>query len=125
VSRIDCVNVDTSSGEPALAGYWLATAAGLFHAREEPVTPPVLDENLLVLQAKPAALSHERTLDVGGERFTIEAQAGGYCASHMSWSGDESWTKVCIVQGKGFVSGSWGWAGGSTHESEFVATKVP
>jgi hypothetical protein len=53
-----------------------------------------------------------------GEATEVTASAGGWCVTHSSWGGDESYTTLCFAP-RGVVSGGSGWSGGSSHDTAF------
>lgn len=127
VSFIACDEVGDPP-TPALHGWWFATAKGLYKADGERnnLGDDVLASARLTLRAAPSIskVKHEDKENEGfGYNEEVTNKGGVWCFSTESWGGDEGWEMNCWEAGKGFVSGKWGWAGGSSHENEYTATK--
>lgn len=127
VSFIACDEVGDPP-TPALHGWWFATAKGLYKAEGErdKLNADVLASARLTIRAAPSIskVKHEDKENEGfGYNEEITNKGGMWCFSTESWGGDEGWEKNCWEEGKGFVEGKWGWAGGSSHENEYSAVK--
>jgi hypothetical protein len=121
MSRIEC---DKPLGEgELLSGAWAADERGLWRIDDLPApgAAPTL-ERQPVISAAPVEGKHE-THGTGdeegfGEATEVTASAGGWCTTHSSWGGDESYTTLCFGRGVVFSGGS-GWSGGSSHDTAF------
>ena len=109
-----------------IAGEWFATEHGLYHLVEIPAGGPVLDAEALIFPPTPVARKEEKK-DPGMEGFfsslSVTQEKGGWCFLLTTSMGDDGWQGVCIDPKRGIVSGSYGWAGGSSDEVEFKVEK--
>jgi hypothetical protein len=121
VSRIACSGTKNLFPDDPLHGFWMATSVGLFHLDEAPTHALPLTRATLVLRASPKPDKVEFTDGTTGGKYETMVKGAGFCRSISSYGGDEGWSEVCIEPGKGFVSGKWGWSGGSTVENEFTS----
>ena len=123
-STLRCEDLPSNGALDPLSGRWVATARGLYRLREERdvIADPPRDEEI-VLSAVPVEKDQTRKDPSDpsfGERVTVKKKGHAWCASTASWGGDEGWSSVCLEPGVGVRSGTWGWAGGSTRESELA-----
>ena len=121
-SRVDCEGLDVQGTIPPVVGYFAATSSGLYQLDFEPDASVPRDPRTLVLPARPKAgrqVERDPTQPDFSSVTATSRSPDGWCVERISSGGDEGWTSVCLAAGKGFRSGSWGWAGGSTHEAKF------
>ncbi|MEZ4446518.1 MAG: hypothetical protein R3B72_45990 [Polyangiaceae bacterium] len=125
VSEVDCPEVEDDGVPQPVAGYWVATPRGLHHLVNLPTSVEALPAGSWRFDL-PVRAHHRREEDAEGmgESLDIALEGDAWCHRAMSWGGDEGWSSVCIGN-EGFVSASWGWAGGSTHESDLVVLTSP
>jgi hypothetical protein len=127
-SHVTCDGWEESQGgHQPISGLWFADPSGLYYLGEtempEPGSELSREEMTLFLAAAPKAdqtIGHDNEDDPTQETtfLTIRAEGDGWCReSSFAW-GDESWDFLCIGP-DGFVSGEYGWAGGSVHETSF------
>lgn len=125
-ATIACDDLPQAGSTNLVAGEWFATAHGLYHLSEIPSRGPVLDAESLILPATPVARREEKK-DPGMEGFfsslSVHEEKGAWCYLLSTAMGDEGWQGVCIDAKRGIVSGSYGWAGGSSDEVEFKVGK--
>jgi hypothetical protein len=121
-STIQCDGLEPNGAPDPVSGRWVATAKGLFRLHDERdarSAPPTADERVLSASPAPLDVTRADAAEPGfGERETVKREGHAWCATKTSWGGDSSWSSVCLEAGVGVRSGSWGWEGGSTHESE-------
>lgn len=117
VSQIGCTGIEPDGVSDPIHGYWIATSSGIHHRTEPPGEDPRSERPRF---PRPLAPHHHRQEDGDGfgSEITIAEEAGAWCHRELSWGGDEGWASVCIEPARGFVSATWGWSGGSTHEHE-------
>lgn len=109
------------------SGYWVATHQGLY-AIDEP--PDLLAdaagqlrhlETLIVdsrffLPAAPEPLEERTEEDDGafGSSLRIAKQGAAWCVERIYWGGDEAGLTLCFEPGRGPLSGTQWWVGGSS-----------
>lgn len=123
-STVACKDLPEAGSTNLLAGHWFATERGLFHFDALDAAGPVLDDGALVLPATPKAEEKEEK-DPEMEGFfskrRVYQEKGAWCFELVFAGGDEGWHGVCVDEKRGFVSGNYGWAGGSSDEVTFTA----
>ncbi len=127
-SAVQCDDMPEQGIQNPVSGWWAATAAGLYFLGGEAPTATAPALSRPVLEPSPTEKDVEEHGADGpdfGSRFTVSREEQAWCSMDISWGGDEGWTKVCIAPGAGFVSGTYGWAGGSSEEHEFSAEPLP
>ena len=121
-SHIECdaLGSDDVGGEP-LSGDWLAAADGLYKVDAE--------SRELVMAAAPVAKQEtskdnpdDPTQETGW--LKIEKKGDAWCWDSSAAMGDESWQSLCFGAA-GVTEGTFGWAGGSTHEATFTLKETP
>ncbi len=122
LSRIDCdAELSVGTTDP-LAGWWAATAAGLWHLADEPAAEPTLDASAIFLSATPVAEERRNVLDEEMEHaeiITTSQEGAAWCVANVFAAGDEAWSSLCL-DAIGPVRGSGGWAGGAEQEVTFT-----
>lgn len=124
LAMVECEDLPEAGSVPLLAGAWIATSEGLFWLGERPAsTAAELAPGALVLTPQPVAGAEEKKeADTGFfSRREVTRARGGWCFDAMDAAGDEGWHGVCLDAARGFASGSYGWAGGSSAEVTFDA----
>lgn len=120
-SRIECDDLTSMAGPDVFSGVWVVTQDGLWREEAVPRDARALDAKARLL-ALPLVPSDTTSTDPAEPRYNtqiaVTESAGVWCHTIAVTSADASWRDVCIERGRGFVSGSWGWAGGSSHEVE-------
>lgn len=127
-SHVSCEGwEDSQGGQQTISGLWFMDGSGLYYYGEaempEAGSTISRQEGTFFLPAAPEAkqdVGHDNDDDPTQETsfLTIRAEGEGWCReSSFAW-GDESWDFLC-VDPDGFVSGEYGWAGGSVHETKF------
>lgn len=123
-STVSCKGLPEAGSTNLLAGHWFATERGLFHVDDLGSAGPVLDDGALVLSVAPKAEEKEEK-DPEMEGFfskrRVYQEKGAWCFELVFAGGDEGWHGVCVDDRRGFVSGNYGWAGGSSDEVTFTA----
>jgi hypothetical protein len=127
-SQIECDDAASDRVSDTIGGVWIQNADGLWRTTALPDEgqAPTLEPYELFLAANPKPGRVENKEPEGpdgpaggsGEIHEIEVSGDGWCVTHSSWGGDESWRQLCI-DSKGPAGGNAGWAGGSTQESTF------
>jgi hypothetical protein len=124
-ARTACKDLPQIAAEDLVLGHWFALPDGLYHLRELPPSGAVeLPPTQRVFPTPIAAsLREERDAEMEGalSRWRTFEQRGAWCYEQVTAAGDEAWHEVCISAQAGLVSGSYGWAGGSSDEVEFTA----
>jgi hypothetical protein len=134
MAKIECANDAGVDGESAgdgygPAGYWVSTAAGLWHfdgslsMAEIHEKSEALDPNTMLLAATPAAHSNETGDPDGGEPlevFFAKANGDGWCVGYTFAQGDEAGWEMCFAKGA-IASGHWFSAGATVIETSYVA----
>lgn len=125
-SRIDCDGLASMAGPDVFSGVWVVTQDGLWREDAVPGNARTLEASTRLLTL-PLVPSDTTSTDPSEPRYstqiTVSESAGIWCHTINVTSADESWRDVCIERGRGFVSGSWGWAGGSSHEAEATVVR--
>ena len=123
-STVSCKDLPAAGSTNLLEGHWFATDRGLFHLTELGSAGTVLGDDALVLPAIPKAEEATKK-DAEMEGFfskrEVHQEKGAWCFNLTFAGGDEGWHGVCIDEKRGFVSGNYGWAGGSSDEVTFTA----
>lgn len=125
-SRIACDDLPSMAGQDVFSGVWILTQEGLWREDAVPADAHALERStrLLALPLVPSdTTSTDPTEPRFGTQVVVSEYAGVWCHAINVTSGDESWRSVCIERERGFVSGSWGWAGGSSHEVEATVVR--
>lgn len=123
-STVACKDLPEAGSTNLLSGQWFATERGLFHLEAIDATGPVLDDGALVLPAIPKAEEKvEKDPEMEGffSKRRIYQEKGAWCFELTFAGGDDGWQGVCVDEKRGFVSGNYGWAGGSSDEVTFTA----
>lgn len=130
MSKIECTaDGDHVAGDGyAPAGYWVATADGLWHfdgsKSMDEVHAEALNPKLMLIAATPAE-RHDETgdMDQGEELQSVSAKAkdGGWCVGYAFAMGDEAGWELCFGSDGQIASGNWFDAGATTNETSYVA----
>jgi hypothetical protein len=130
MAKIECTaDGDRVAGDGyAPAGYWVATADGLWHfdgskSMDEVHAAP-LDPKLMLIAATPAERQQESgDMDNGDglEMVSAKANDGGWCVGYAFAMGDEAGWELCFGADGGIASGNWFDAGATTNETSYVA----
>jgi hypothetical protein len=106
-------------------GAYFTTEDGLWRVDkplEEVVTADLTPATML-LAASPVAVErkHEEPDGSGGELYKVEQRPadGAWCATRITWSGDDGGVKLCFAAGKGLVGGSASFGGGSSIDATY------
>jgi hypothetical protein len=109
----------------APAGVWMSNDQGLWWFEgygagrlQEFVTTPLKKEQMVF--AKVAAAHHrEQTTGDGMDIYNAELKDGKWCMFLNQTAGDEAGWETCMTAEKGFVSGGWFTAGGTTIDYQY------
>jgi hypothetical protein len=66
-------------------------------------------------------LDHSRSDEKPKKTSKSFTSTGAWCFELTMSAGDDGWQTVCLDAKRGFVSGKYGWAGGSSDEVTFTA----
>ncbi len=123
-SQVSCKDLPDAGSTNLLAGHWFATERGLFHLEDIGAGGLVLEHEALVLPTVPKAeQKEEKDAEMEGffSKRRVYQEKAAWCVEFIFAGGDEGWHGVCIDEKRGFVSGNYGWAGGSSDEVTFTA----
>jgi hypothetical protein len=130
-STIDCPDLAGRGGSAdPLTGLWIADATGAYHPSDGALpaagAKPTYTADDLRFASPPAARhSEEHDPQFGDDptsEIDVSQQGGAWCWSWQVTAGDEGWATLCVAA-DGPVNGSFGWAGGSSHEATFTRAK--
>ena len=125
-STIHCEGLgDDEDAQIPLFGRWAATSKGLYRLHGGIDGPASLGDDMLILPTSPkpsVVKKADKDMPEGfGSKVEIKKKGDAWCHHGYSYGGDDGWSSICLSPKIGMVSGSFGWAGGSTHENEIVA----
>ncbi len=122
-ARVNCKDMPAAGSTNLVEGNWFATSGGLYHSSQPLTSTLLLEEATFVLPPSPKPETKEEKdpeMEGFGSKRRVFQEKSAWCLEHMSWGGDEGWHSVCLDANSGFVSGSYGWAGGMTEEVKFT-----
>ena len=125
-SFVTCTGEGPAEDEEAdhpVASQWVESANGLFRMGAEVCDEPDTHTELRVMERVPRAAkktSRDRELT---RTYTLAREREAWCWSDEHGGGDPSWRSLCFEEGRGFVSGTYGWTGGTTHEVHFTLSR--
>lgn len=103
------------------SGTLVGTPTGLYHVDSFDGDLTKLDDKHRLLPAEPEKDKREWPGEEEGfgEAMIVDPHAGGWCASHAMWGGDEGGWTLCFHPDKGLVGGASFWAGGMSKDVYF------
>lgn len=121
-SFVTCVGQGPAEDEEAdhpVASQWVGSARGLFRMGAEICDEPDTHTELRVMERDPKA-SKKTSRDRDITRTSTLAHEGeAWCWTEEHGGGDPSWRSLCFEGARGFVRGTYGWTGGTTHATTF------
>ena len=109
-----------------LLGDWVASAKGLWRFGYPVLADaaPELDPAHMLIAAKPRPMNRKIQDAQGGERMRGRKPKNTWCATHSTWSGDESGDTYCFARNGGLRAGGRYFLGGSFDEVVFCAAPM-
>ena len=103
-SYVECDELDF----PLLVGNWFTDGRQLLKMTEDE------DDADVIMDAAPAPA----TIDLDGGSIVVKQQGDAWCWTRDYAEGDETWEELCFAHGD-IVTGSHGFSGGMTDETNF------
>lgn len=108
------------------AGLYAATELGLFRFPLGTAFAPDLDPAALLMPRDPKPMRRVEKLADGENAVEIsQHEDGTWCSSRDDMFGDASHRSFCFSPGKGLVSMTGSWDGGSSHSATFTLLATP
>jgi hypothetical protein len=122
-ARTACRDLPQIAAEDLVLGHWFALPEGLYFRRELGTggALALAPTDRLFPMPLEAASREEREEEGFLSTWRTFQEGGAWCYEQVTAAGDEAWHRVCVAEKVGLVSGSYGWAGGSSDEVEFRA----